>query len=232
MQKILGMALAALLSAGAAEAQDWDAGVEAYRRGDYAVALKEWQPLAEAGDEYAQVLLALMYYNGIGVPQDAAEAARLYRLAGDQDHSEAQFALGQMYDQGKGVPQDRVEAARWYRLAADKGLAKAQHNLGVMYQNGEGVPEDKAEAIRLYRLAADQGNGRAHAQLGARYFLGEGLVQDPVAAHMHLNIGCALGEEFGCELRDGISKNMLPADISEAQRRARVCMESDYKDCD
>jgi TPR repeat protein len=81
-------------------------------------------------------------------------------------------------------------------------------------------------------MAADQGYAQAQTKLGAMYFLGEGVAQDYAAAHMHSNIGCALGFEDGCKLRDTIAKYMIPADISEAQRRARVCMKSDYKDCD
>jgi hypothetical protein len=49
MRHILAMTLAVLLSAGAAGAagaQDFNAGLEAANRGDYAAALKEWRPLA------------------------------------------------------------------------------------------------------------------------------------------------------------------------------------------
>jgi TPR repeat protein len=101
-----------------------------------------------------------------------------------------------------------------------------------MYDNGEGVPQDKAEAVRWYRLAADQGDAQAQTNLGVKYAMGEGVLQDNVQAHMRGNIGCALGNENGCKFRDYVAAKMTPADVSEAQRRARVCMESDYKDCD
>ena len=39
---------------------DLDAGVEAYQRGDYAAALKEWRPLAELGAADAQFYLGLI----------------------------------------------------------------------------------------------------------------------------------------------------------------------------
>lgn len=196
MRHILAMTLAVLLSAGASGAQDFDAGVAAYDRGDYAAAHKEWRLFAEAGVAAAQV------------------------------------NLGIMYGRGEGVPQDKAEAARWFRLAADQGDAQAQFNLGVQYDNGEGVPQDKAEAVRWYRLAADQGDANAQTNLGVLYALGDGVLQDNIQAHMRANIGCALGSEKGCKLRDYVAAEMTPADISEAQRRARVCMESDYKDCD
>jgi hypothetical protein len=55
-----------------------------------------------------------MYYNGKGVPQDYAEAARWYRKAADQGNADAQNNLGVMYGNGQGVPQDYVRAHMWF----------------------------------------------------------------------------------------------------------------------
>ena len=41
-------------------AQDYQKGLEAARRGDYATALREWRPLAEQGHAQAQSDLGLM----------------------------------------------------------------------------------------------------------------------------------------------------------------------------
>ena len=101
---------------------------------------------AEQGDAEAQLTLGFMYENGRGVPQDDAEAVRLYRLAAEQGHAPAQYNLGAMYAEGHGVPQDDVEAVRWWRLAAAQGNAGGQGFLGVMYATGGGVPQDDAAA--------------------------------------------------------------------------------------
>ena len=114
------------------------------------------RPATEQGDAEAQYSFALMYRDGEGVPQDAAEAVRWYRRAADQGHARAQHDLALMYLEGEGVPRDDTEAARWFRLAADQGLADAQVNLGFMYGTGRGVPQDETEALRWFRLAADQ----------------------------------------------------------------------------
>ena len=45
--------------------------------------------------------------------QDAAEAARYYRLAAEQGYAAAQCNLGVCYERGEGVAQDAVEAARY-----------------------------------------------------------------------------------------------------------------------
>ncbi len=47
-------------------------GVDAYERGDYDTALKEFRPLAEQGHASAQFNLGIMYYKGQGVLQDYA----------------------------------------------------------------------------------------------------------------------------------------------------------------
>jgi TPR repeat protein len=67
-----------------------DLAGDAYKRRDYATALRLLRQLADQGDPVAQSNLGMMYEKGNGVPQDYAEAARLYRLAADQG-----FAGGQ-----------------------------------------------------------------------------------------------------------------------------------------
>ncbi len=146
---VLALALSAPVSAA-----DFQAGWEAYKRGDYAMALEEWLPLAEQGDTKAQYNLAIIYAKGQGVPQDYTEAAKWVRLAAEQGDANAQYNLGVMYAEGQGVIQDYTEAAKWYRLAAERGDANAQQNLGVMYAEGKGVIQDHVQAHLWFNLAA------------------------------------------------------------------------------
>ena len=106
-------------------AQDFQKGFAAYNAGDFATALQEWTPLAEAGDEVAQFNLGLMYNNGEGVPQDYAEAVKWYRLAAEQGNAKAQNNLGIMYEYGYGVLQDNTMAHMWYNIASANGHEKA-----------------------------------------------------------------------------------------------------------
>ena len=64
------------------------------------------------------------------------------------------------------------------------------------------------------------------------YENGEGVIQDNQTAHMWYIIASENGDELGGENRDDLAKRMTGADVSEAQRRARVCMKSNYQDCD
>jgi hypothetical protein len=54
-------------------------GITAYKRGDYAAAMRLWRPLADQGQADAQYCLGSMYRVGKGVPQDYAAAIALWR---------------------------------------------------------------------------------------------------------------------------------------------------------
>ena len=101
---------------------DFQAGVDAHKRGDFDTALREWRPLAEQGYASAQASLGIMYNLGQGVAQDYQVAVKLFRLVAEQGYAQAQFHLGQMYINGQGVPRDSQEAIRLFRLAGDQGL--------------------------------------------------------------------------------------------------------------
>ena len=107
-------------------------GVEAYKQGDYATALKEVRPLAEQGNADAQSNLGKMYNYGKGVPQDYKEAVRWYRLAAAQGHAAAQYKLGSMYHYGQDVPRDFVQAHMWSSLAAAQGHELARKARGLL----------------------------------------------------------------------------------------------------
>ena len=176
---IRGIAAALLLLAvTSVAAADFDAGMRAYNRGDYASAFREFRALAEQGHASAQNNLGYMYDNGEGVPEDDRQAVFWYRKAAEQGNAEAQNNLGAMHATGEGVPEDDRQAVFWYRRAAEQGNAIAQNNLGVMYDNGEGVPEDDRQAVFWYRKAAEQGNTGAQNNLGAMYYNGEGVPED------------------------------------------------------
>ena len=157
--KRIALAVVLLVSLAVPVWAGFDEGWAAYQRGDFGTALREWQPLAEQGDETAQYNLGIMYKMGQGVPEDDAEAVKWYRLAAEQGYVFAQYNLGIMYSEDEGVPQDSDEALKWNRLAAERGFDRAQNNLGFMYSNGLGVPQDYVQAHLWYNLAAAQDYG-------------------------------------------------------------------------
>lgn len=102
---------------------DFQAGLDAYQKGDYVGAVKEWRPLAEQGDPEAQYNIGLLYLDGKGVPQNPAEAVNWFRRAAEQDYEKAQHNLGAMYGSGQGVKRDFIQAYKWLNICAAKGNA-------------------------------------------------------------------------------------------------------------
>ena len=156
------LAILLMATATAPARADYDAGLSAAERGDFATALREWEPLAEQGHARAQTDLGYMHASGHGVPRDDARAVQLYRLAAEQALPRAQFNLGYMYMHGRGVERDYAEGLRWYRRAAGLGFVGAQFNLGVRHYTGEGTERDLGEAYFWLTLAKRAGHGRAH----------------------------------------------------------------------
>lgn len=147
------------LAAAPAFAQDFNDGVDAFQKGDYETAIKNWMPLAHKGNAEAQRNVGIMFQQGLGVPQNEAEAAHWYRQAADKGHARAQQNLGAMYEEGAGVIQDYVEAAKWYRFAAAGGNVNAKLNLGVVIERGvPGIPLNIVRAHMWYNLAGSQGS--------------------------------------------------------------------------
>jgi len=99
-------------------------GISAYKEKNYAVALKELQPLADKGKAEAQMVIGAMYDNGEGVPMDYRQAVMWYSKAADQGNANAQYNLAMMYANGLGIQLDWVQALKWFNLAALLGGMK------------------------------------------------------------------------------------------------------------
>lgn len=189
---------------------------EAYTKGDYAVALKEVQPLADQGNVYAQFYLGEMYASGQGVTQDSAQAVVWLRKAAEQGYVNAQISLGRMYDGEHAVPQDYAKVAVWFRKAAEQGNADAQLRLGVMYANGLGVLKDNMQAVDQYRKAAEQGSADAQFRLGMAYADGKGVTQDYVQAEAWLKKAASQGDDSANE-----NLSIIEMKLEEARDQAR-----------
>ena len=100
-----------------------------YDRGNYAAALQKLQPLTEAGDASAEVLLGTMYANGKGVPKDDAQAAAWFWKAAIVGNSDAQLALSAAYADGRGVAQSDDIANYWRWKVATAQLCTEKDKL-------------------------------------------------------------------------------------------------------
>lgn len=150
---LVGTLLLAL--GGTAGASDFEAGMQAANRRDFAAAARAWRPLAERGEARAQYHLGLLYEEGRGVARDPATAAAWYRRAAEQGQAQAQNALGILYVQGLGVARAPVEAYAWFARAARGGDGFARRNLERL--SGMLSPEEIAEGERRARAPGAEG---------------------------------------------------------------------------
>ena len=153
---ILLVSAAGLILAAQASA-DTKTGVDAWTRGDYATAIKEWQASALRGDADALFNLGQAYKLGKGVPQDLTKAEDLFGRAAGMGHLQAADNYGLLLFQ-RG---EKARALPFIRAAADRGDPRAQYLLGIAHFNGDMVPKDWPRAYALVSLARQQGLAQA-----------------------------------------------------------------------
>jgi uncharacterized protein len=136
-------------------------GVDAWERGDYAAAIKEWRPLAIKGDADSQFNLAQAYRFGRGTPVDMKMAEEWYRRAASQGHLQAEDNLALiMFQNG-----DRQNAMPLIQRSAGRGDPRAQYVLGTALFNGEYVQKDWPRAYGYMTRSSGAGLSRASAAL-------------------------------------------------------------------
>lgn len=162
-----------LLLLGRPAAADYQAGLDAYNAGDYATAMEQWQAVAadtrldETPAVYAEALyaIAMLYWQGQGVPQDGQLAFEWLVKAAGMKHAGAQAKLGYLYADGAVVPQDLDRAFDYYEKAARQGDIDGQYNLGIFYLNGWGTERDTTLAKQYLAAASAQGDEAAEQAL-------------------------------------------------------------------
>lgn len=143
---------------------------------------------AELGDAYCQAVLGAMYWRGISVEPDEAQALHWSRLAWEVKHPLGMYNHGRFLKEGIQIPADREAALAAFR-AARAGFAAAAaldaHYADtlayIVYEGADGSAPDHERGCALYKQAAEQGNCRsqylyAHRCLRARAS-GEGLAE-------------------------------------------------------
>jgi len=154
-----------LASAPKAFANPMATGMAAYISGDYQRAIKEWRPLAEAGNPIAQYHMGVIYRDGRGVDIDLAEAMRWWTLAAKNSHAKAQYELGMAYLLGLGVERNEKKSAEWMEKSAVLANVRAQDEIGNLYYSGRGVAKSVEKARQWWTLAASSGHGDSRRKL-------------------------------------------------------------------
>jgi cell division septation protein DedD len=204
---IAAAAAASMLGAASASA-DVQAGIAAWRAGDYPAAVREWRPLAERGDADAQFNLGQAYRLGRGVPVDLAQAQSWFERAARRGHPQAEANLGlTLFQTG-----ERERAIPWLRRAAERGDPRAQHLLGTAHFNGDIVERDWPRAYALMRRAADQGLPQAASSIAE---------MERHLSREDRERGIALARQMESSASAGVRTEMPPA-VQTTSRPPRV----------
>ncbi len=158
---VAALALGSGVILGQPAAADTKAGVDAWTRGDFGAAVKEWQAQAARGDGDAVFNLGQAYRLGKGVKQDLGRAEQLFGQAAGMGHLQAADNYGLLLFQ-RG---ERTKALPYLRTAADRGDPRAQYLLGIAHFNGDLMPKDWVRAYALVTLAQQQGLPQAAGAL-------------------------------------------------------------------
>ena len=186
------------------DSSNYDAGIAAYDRGHYEMAIYDFEQRAVQGDPVAQFCLAFMYKHGKGIAPNTEKAIKWYTKAAEQGYAPAQNDLGVMYLRlweelelrERKLGRDDLEtdmiscfdrAFGWFREAAKHGNPTSQFNLAsqgavmvkIMPPETPDLNKWYESAIFAYRDAASRGYAPAQNELGKIYQLGLlGIDQD------------------------------------------------------
>ena len=156
------IALAALmLSTAMPAAADVKAGVDAWTRGEYEAAVKQWRDPAIKGDADAQFNMGQAYKMGRGVKTDLNVALDWYKKAAAQGHLQAADSYGHLlHYQGK-----VAESLPYLQASADRGDPRAQYLLATELFNGTHITKDWVRAYALMTRASSAGMAPASRSL-------------------------------------------------------------------
>ena len=98
---------------------NYEQGLSAFEAGEYAAAFVEWRASAAEGDNRAQFRLGQLYEQGLGVPQNFAQAHAWYSLAAARGNSHANHFRDTLSKRMTPEERSKAEAAAARLFAAN-----------------------------------------------------------------------------------------------------------------
>ncbi len=172
---------------------------------------------AHQGNVGAQLTLATMNKEGVGVPKNQNEATKWYLLAAQQGDSLAQQTVSVRYRLGIGVEKDPTMAAKWAEKSARQENILAQVMLAMQYEVGVGVPRNDMQAYKWYLSAAERGSLNAKFHLALLYHAGIGVSRDDIQSCMWASLAASLGHTDAQKLMNTLRRSMSTADFQKAE---------------
>lgn len=151
----------------------------AYRKGEYAVALREFGTGAQGGP-LGTFFLALMYLRGEGGTRDEVRGVALLKNSADQGYSAAQYLLGYRYFYGLGLPKDKGQARIYLQRATADNDYRAVELLKIIRKGSQGERKDRARLVEIVKRKARSKVADAQYTLAFMYLIGDGVPKDGV----------------------------------------------------
>jgi uncharacterized protein len=145
-------------------ADDFDDGVDAYKKGNYHTALEKFKQSVEQGVKLAFPYLGTMYEFGWGVEKNDREALKWHKRGVNWAYPESLRYVAMRYENGEGLPQDYKEAFNLYEFGAIIGDSFCEFKVGVMYSKGLGTTQDYVLAHKWFNVAGANDNEDARKQ--------------------------------------------------------------------
>ncbi|MEP7349290.1 MAG: SPOR domain-containing protein [Sphingorhabdus sp.] len=140
---------------------DVKAGVDAWSRGEFEGAVKQWREPALKGDPDAQFNMGQAYKMGRGVKTDLTVALDWYKKAAAKGHLQAADSYGHLLHYTGKV----VESLPYLQASAGRGDPRAQYLLGTELFNGVHIEKDWVRAYALMTRASSAGMAPASRSL-------------------------------------------------------------------
>ncbi|MDX8346618.1 caspase family protein [Cognatiyoonia sp. IB215446] len=161
-------------------------------RGDYALALEQYEAAAAMGDLRALFSLGVLYETGTGVDRDFERAVSFYKQSADGGLPDAQVNLALEFYAGQNIAQDRQMAVELMQQAAAQGHRLALFNLGAF--SLENLGDTPAAALGFFERAGVAGHARGYYLAATILDDGEIMPKAATRASQLLLMGIAEGD--------------------------------------
>lgn len=137
---------------------------------DYQTARRLLQMCADKNEGTAEIYLAHIYEEGLGVEKDLTMAAKLKASAVRNGCTDGDYHIGNLYFFSTDTTKGKVQAMPWYLKAAAAGNPHAKNQLAhIISMGSNGAKPDRERAEKLRMEAAHDGCPYAYATLADKY---------------------------------------------------------------
>lgn len=188
----------------------FESGIEAYRTGDIAGAVGDWEKASDGGHPMAAYLLGQLYEQGRGVEQSAATSFHYYQVAAAAGQAQAGVKVGLIYRDGNkalGIKRNYEKALENFEKGAAESWPESQYYLADMYRRGLGTPANRSESMRWLILASKKHHVPSLLELARIHFEGEGVNPDRVLGWSYIELASRFADQAeGKRVNDAMDK--------------------------